>query len=266
MLLEIKYKIQYTYTDPVFLESNEIRIFPRNDMTQKILHYKLEIMPTPSNKTFFIDKENNTALKLWFNDLTDSFSLDFSCRVETLRTNPYDFIVDFDKTKLPYIQIKTDSALKAFSDKIRTKADNDVLGFLSQLSIDIKNNFKYKIRENGHAKPAEQTLTDKSGACRDFAVLFMEACKLQGLETRFVSGYMFDKDNRNSSHLHAWAEVFIPGGGWKGYDPVNGFAVSEHYIPVAASTNPANVLPIIGNYRSNQAKQIMKYYLRINAL
>ncbi len=263
MLIEINYKINYLYTAPVFLESNEIRIFPRNDLSQKLLDYKINIAPEPSNQTFFIDSENNTGLKVWFNDLTEYFELDFNCRVETLRKNPYDYIVDFDKTKLPYKKINNNTLLQSFSDEIRETVDNDVLGFLSVLAEKIRSEFKYEIREDGQPHTPEKSLNDKCGSCRDFAVLFMELCKCQGLEARFVSGYIFDDDLQDNAYLHAWAEVYIPGGGWRGYDPVNGIATADRHIAVAASTDPLNVLPVIGSYRSNVGKSKMDYSIKI---
>jgi len=244
MLVEIEHKIQYRYAAPVFLESNEIRIFPRNDLTQKLLDYNLSITPAPSSQTFFIDRENNTGLKTWFNCLTQSFELDFRCRVETLRTNPYDYIVDFDKTMLP-------------------GADEELLGFLSGLCEQIRSEYKYEIRENGLPKTPEQTRRDKCGACRDFAVLFAEECRSRGLEARFVSGYLLDDDVKEDAHLHAWAEVYIPGGGWRGYDPVNGIATADRHIAVAASADPSQVLPVIGTYRSNVGESEMKYSLNV---
>lgn len=265
MLIEVTYNIKYLYTEPVFLESNEIRIFPRNDLAQKLLDYNIEISPDPSIKTFFIDPENNCGLKVWFNGLTEKFELNFNCKVETLRNNPYDYIVDFDRTKLPYSAIESDSPVKNFSDKIRKSADNDLLNFLSYLSEKIQREFKYITRESGSPNPAEKTLEDRSGACRDYAVLFMEACKCQGLQARFVSGYIFDDDMQGSSHLHAWAEVYIPGGGWRGYDPVNGIAVADRYIAVAASADPSKVLPVIGCYRSNIGKSKMEYSIKVKA-
>ncbi len=268
MLIEVNNKIKYQYIKPVFLESNEIRIFPRNDLTQKLLDYNIEINPEPSSRTFFIDPENNCGLKVWFNDLTEIFSLDFKCTVETLRENPYDYIVDFDRTKLPHFHCERSEAIqvKRFSDEIRKNTNNDLLEFLSVLSEKISSEFKYIIRENGPPKTAEQTLTDKNGACRDFAVLFTEACKCQGINARFVSGYMFDEKMQEESHLHAWAEVYVPGGGWRGYDPVNGLAVAGRHIAVAASSAPSKVLPVIGSYRSNAGNSKMEYSINLSLL
>jgi transglutaminase-like putative cysteine protease len=277
MRIEINYKIKYEYTDPVFLESNEIRIFPRADLTQRILDYNVEIEPTPSRQAFSIDEEDNCVLKTWFNELTDRLQVNFKCKVETLRENPYDFIIDFDKTKLPVkydsnsllrylITEEKSNLVEQFSNDVKEQADGDLLRFLSALAAGINSDFKYEIREKGAPKSAEQTLIDKKGACRDFAVLFMEACKYQGLAARFVSGYVLSDKEKMSSHLHAWAEVYVPGGGWRGYDPVGGLAVADSHIAIAASHSPSSVIPVIGTYRSNVGKSKMKYSIKVKKI
>ena len=280
MFFEIEYKIKYNYSKPVFLESNEIRIFPRNDLTQKLLDYSINIAPSPASKTFLLDFENNTVLKTWFNGLNQNFEITFNCKVQTLRDNPYDFIVDTENTELPvnysadikkhlnnYLDIKKESRLiKDFSDEIKKEAGNNTLKFLTLLSERIHSDFTYQLRKKGYPLAAEETFARKTGSCRDFAVLYMEACRYQGLAARFVSGYQFDEDCRNCAHLHAWTEVYIPGGGWRGYDPVNGIAVANRHIPVVSSCNPSETLPIIGSYRGNDAECDMDYNIRIRTL
>src|SRR5665213_3198434 len=56
----------------------------------------------------------------------------------------------------------------------------------------IRSEFAYSERyEEGTQSPLE-TLEKKSGTCRDFALLFMEAARSLGFGARFVSGYLYD--------------------------------------------------------------------------
>jgi transglutaminase-like putative cysteine protease len=84
------------------------------------------------------------------------------------------------------------------------------------------------------------------GSCRDLTVVFMEACRAVGLAARFVSGYEEGDSNILERDLHAWAEVYVPGGGWRGFDPTHGLAVSDRHITLVASPYPAQTLPISG--------------------
>ena len=122
-----------------------------------------------------------------------------------------------------------------------------------QINEFIFKNFAYEIREEGAPNTPEVTLLSRKGSCRDYAVLFSALCRAMGLATRFVSGYYtgaapVDLPNQ-THHLHAWVEVFLPGGGWRGYDPTQHEVVSGNHIPLAASCLPEEITPVYGTYR-----------------
>jgi transglutaminase-like putative cysteine protease len=71
-------------------------------------------------------------------------------------------------------------------------------------------------------------------------MLFIECCHGMGLAARFVSGYAY-VDDTVVQELHAWAEVYLPGGGWRGYDPTLGLAVADS----------ADAAPVSGSYRGS---------------
>ena len=90
---------------------------------------------------------------------------------------------------------------------------------------------------------AVEILRDREGSCRDLAVLFCAACRALGLAARFVSGYERDASLQENGDLHAWAEVYLEGAGWRGYDPSRALAVAASHVAVAASSDPLTRLP-----------------------
>jgi len=92
----------------------------------------------------------------------------------------------------------------------------------------------------------------------------MAACRNYGLATRFVSGYQEGDSDMTHRHLHAWVEVYIPGGGWRGYDPSHGLAVADRHIALSASYAPAGTLPVKGNFRGTGVTAEMKYFISLN--
>jgi transglutaminase-like putative cysteine protease len=94
-------------------------------------------------------------------------------------------------------------------------------------------------------------LTSRAGSCRDFATLFIEACRLLGLAARFVSGYLYSPTlPPGQGATHAWSEVYLPGAGWKGFDSTSGQVVGNNYIAVAVSRHPESVPPVSGSFQA----------------
>jgi len=55
----------------------------------------------------------------------------------------------------------------------------------------IATGFTYQQREEPGVQTPATTLNNRAGSCRDFATLFIEACRSLGLAARFVSGYLY---------------------------------------------------------------------------
>ncbi|MEI8388939.1 MAG: transglutaminase family protein [bacterium] len=280
MKAKVQHLSLYNYSSPVFLESQEIRLCPRNDYNLKVINFSYKIDPEPSSSSIIIDSEGNSLIKAWFNQKTDFFRVETLWEAENTNQNEYNFIIHFDNTELPvryssmnekplkvYRIIETpDLSVKTFSDSLANKTQNDILTFLIELTGEIYNTFTYEKREKGEPYSPEFTLKTKTGSCRDLAVLFMECCRYQGFASRFVSGYRIDKDSIENTDLHAWCEVFIEGAGWKGFDPSMGLAVTNEYFTLSSSYSSFITLPIIGSYRSNYSFSELKTLINAEIL
>jgi len=106
----------------------------------------------------------------------------------------------------------------------------------------------------------------KRGSCRDYSALFMEACRQLGIASRFVSGYLHAPTTEvGGAATHAWAEVYIPGAGWKGFDPTIGEVTGSKHIAVAVARHPETVPPVSGSYIGNGGA-IMSVSVQVNQL
>jgi len=122
-------------------------------------------------------------------------------------------------------------------------------GLLARLCTGISQSLTYQIREQPGVQSAVDPMARGIDSCRDFATLFMEAARYLGLASRFVSGYLNSpfEDGRSGS-THAWAEVYLPGAGWKGFDPTSGEIAGSRHIPVAVARSPDMVSPVSGTF------------------
>jgi transglutaminase-like putative cysteine protease len=80
------------------------------------------------------------------------------------------------------------------------------------------------------------------------AQVFLEASRSKGFASRFVSGYVAYED-AEQGELHAWAEVYLPGAGWRGFDATTGLAVGEQHMVLVRSAHPDRAAPLSGSFR-----------------
>jgi transglutaminase-like putative cysteine protease len=136
--------------------------------------------------------------------------------------------------------------------------------FLMHLADTIHHGFHHVGRPDGDPMTPEETLAGRSGACRDTAMLYVAACRSLGLAARFVSGYSMHHPPEVSEHeLHAWAEVYLPGGGWRGYDPSLGLAVADGHVVLAAAPDHRLAAPVSGSYRGTGVASSMRYTVEL---
>ena len=127
-------------------------------------------------------------------------------------------------------------------------SNQQVLPFLQQLMEMIQDRVKYTQRHVGPAWPAGRTLRERVGSCRDLAMLMMECCRSVGLPARFVSGYHLAEPAPETYDLHAWTEIYLPGAGWRGFDPSAGGEISSRYIVLASSSKPDLSAAVQGSF------------------
>ena len=275
MIAKIKHLLSYKYSAAVNLEPHVLYLHPRKSSLLTINSFTLDVNPKPIQISKNLDPEGNIQNILFFKEPTDFLKIEMNTIVETTEFNPFDFVYfpfesktlplnythSYQKTLSPYLGQEGVSALvEQTARQIASQVKWNTSSFLSELNEFIFKQFAYEIREEGAPNSAEYTLVNRRGSCRDYAVLFSAICRALGLATRFVSGYYVgvtpvDVPNQ-THHLHAWVEVYLPGGGWRGYDPTQHEVVAGNHIPLAASCLPEEITPVFGSYRGSAKSEL----------
>jgi transglutaminase-like putative cysteine protease len=271
MLLTIDHSTEYRFTRPVFFEPHQLRLCPRTDGAQRLTRFDLEIDPTPAGMTQALDAEGNVVTMAWFNDMHNHMTLRATSEVETLRYNPYDFLLTPTNQRLPIgyqqweitqlgpalrraaVPIHVDPA-RDLAEQLREASRGEVAPFLARLTETIANRFNVIHREQGGPWAPATTIEQRHGACRDLAVLWIDICRAVGLAARFVSGYQQGDNDQEKRHLHAWGEVYLPGAGWRGFDPTHGLAISNRHVAIAAAVEPQHAAPVSATYRGTNVE------------
>jgi transglutaminase-like putative cysteine protease len=265
---QIVHTTDYRYSAPVRLLPHLIRLCPRNDGAQWLEQFKIDFSPLPAQQTYWLDANGNTCLQITFDEPIEALHIRAMSEVCTTRANPFDYRAEPWALRLPIdypsalsLQLRpyldypqgwgVDEAIApeilSFARAIRQEVDGNVGYFLTRLSQLICEKCDYQQRLAGEPYPPATTLAQRAGTCRDFSVLFVAVCRSVGLAARFVSGYQEGDLTQASHDLHAWAEVYVPGGGWRGFDPTLGLAVSDRHVALAAAANPRQAAPVSGS-------------------
>lgn len=278
MNLHIEHLTQHIYERPVSFSDHALFLRPLDSHRRHVGRFEVATTPAATQR-WVRDAYGNLVLRCNFG-LSESKVLEFKTRieVEVAEDNPFDFILESHATAYPFSYREPDlSSLKSYLD---TKAGagafraldwfykvvpspsghSDVVQFLSELNEAIRREINYIRRDEEGIQNPDTTIDLGSGSCRDMAVLFISILRQLGFAARFCSGYLYDPPvgeggehafNRAVGSMHAWAEVYLPGAGWKGFDPTNGILANGFFIPCGVSHDPQNVNPIQGSYFSN---------------
>jgi transglutaminase-like putative cysteine protease len=281
MLFHIRHTLTYTYGRPVFVEPTTLRLTPRHDAAQRLLRHRLDILPTPAGLSQVLEPDGTHATVGWFQNTQRDLTIAMQALVQTLRDNPFDWIVtdpavgtlpasyspDLACSLAPCLACEAiDSSVAAWARDLAEEVKGDTPAFLMHLADHIHHGFTHVGRFEGDPFSPAETLRERRGACRDTAMLFVAACRSLGLAARFVSGYSMHHPPEVSEHeLHAWAEVYLPGAGWRGYDPSLGLAVADGHVALAATPDHRLAAPVAGRFRGTGATSEMRYDLTVRA-
>lgn len=160
----------------------------------------------------------------------------------------------------------TDQVPSRLAEKMIEQSGGQTQAFLNHLLTAIHEHCRKIERTDGAPWSPDVTWQKQAGACCDLALVFVEACRSAGLAGRFVSGYHYVDPPPDQPQLHAWAEVYLPGAGWRGYDPSLGLVVQDQYIALAAGALPEEAAPTQGSYRGSGVSSAMDFALQLIAL
>ncbi len=261
----------YTYDRLVSLSPQVVRLRPAPHCRTRILSYSLKVEPALHFINWQQDPFSNYLARLVFPEKTQQFKITVDLVAEMAVYNPFDFFLEpyaetfpfaYDEASLhdlqPYLaKGELTPAFKGFVDSI-DRSEVRTIDFLVGLNQRLQREIGYTIRMEPGVQTPEQTLTLKTGSCRDTGWLLVQALRHMGLAARFVSGYLIQLKADVASldgpsgtevdftDLHAWCEVFLPGAGWIGLDPTSGLLAGEGHIPVACTPEPTGAAPVTG--------------------
>lgn len=269
-VVSIRHLTTYRYAKPVGFGEHRMMLRPLEGHDQRLIAAEVEVSPEPSMFRHVSDVSGATVAVARFGARADRLAVESRAlvdhRPETVldldgaratlggRTFEYD-PVEAPELARSIVRLHPDPAgeVEAWARRfVRASGKTRLTALLADMTQAIQGGFAYKLRLEGAPQAAAETLAGRTGSCRDFAVLMIDAARSLGLAARFVSGYVYSTSQKSGrkggGHTHAWVRVYLPGGGWTDFDPTNGLIGGADLIRVAQVADPRQALPLHGTW------------------
>jgi len=275
----LRYRAVYRYDRPAPRASLRIRLsIPEIPGWQRVLRRDLRVRPAPARLGPGADALGNAVEDLEVAGPFDEIAIEMEALVETVNTNPFAFRLPGERGRLPLrldaderaavsrfdprpgtvpAPVHTPAAtppsdpVLEFGRRFADEAKGDVFGLLAAMTRAIHREFRFSWGVTNVQTAPEQVLALRTGVCQDFTTLMIAAARRLGIPARYASGFVYDgpPERRRAGELgatHSWCEAYIPGIGWKGFDPTNGILVCHTHVFVAAGPDARSVTPVEG--------------------
>jgi len=264
--LRIEHQTTYSYSRPVEFGRHRLVLRPREGHDVRVISMSLRI--TPAHRLLWSrDVFGNSIAIVDFTEMADTLQVSShvvvrrvpSLSVDAGPDSPWSvrYPVLYDPLETQVVAAYQTASypddveeLRSWLDQnLKLEAETDAEGVNFALAKLIHGQVKYSRRPERGVQPPAQTLKLGPGSCRDMATLMMDAARLLGLATRFASGYLHCAASQvGRASTHAWAEIYLPSLGWKGYDPSIGELTSLKHVVVGVSNHPRGVMPVSGMF------------------
>lgn len=270
-VVSIRHLTTYRYRNPVAFGEHRMMLRPLESYDQRLLSAKLTISPEPSVLHTVQDVFGNCVGIARFQGRSDIICFDSHVRLEHTPQPAFAGLDGEDGygATLPFAYSPEDlpdlarsmerlhpdpgGEVEAWARRfVRPVGKTSLRTLLSDMTHAIHGEFAYGTRLSGEPQAPLETLALRSGSCRDFAMLMIEAVRSLGFASRFVSGYVYSSAKKGGrtggGHTHAWVRVYLPVCGWVEFDPTNGIVGNADLVRVAIARDPRQAVPLHGTW------------------
>ncbi len=264
--IRIIHKTEYHYRAPVRFGPHRALLRPREGHDVHIDNARLEVEPKAEVR-WLRDIYGNSITILNFSEPGSKLRLLSEVDVDHYDDDPLDFVVEPYARFYPFQYAPTEQvelipyrlrsypydgpALQEWLSQLYSPGQLvDSFDLLKQLNTRIFETLRYEGREEAGVQLPCRTLALGGGSCRDYAVLMMEAARHWGYAARFVTGYIQMGHGQHGA-THAWTEVYLPGAGWRGFDPTNNKLVGFEHVSVAVTCDHEKASPLSGTWEGS---------------
>jgi transglutaminase-like putative cysteine protease len=261
--IRISHVTAYHYHVPVTFGPHRALLRPREGHDLHIESSRLEITPKAGVR-WLRDIYGNSVAIFTFTEPASELRLVSEIDVDIYDDTPVDCVIDpiadsypfqYDASeqveivpyRIPSYPHDGPAVQRWLLDLYRPGQLIGTFELLNNLNAHIFEAFQYTHREEPGVQLPCRTLALGTGSCRDYAVFMMEAARHWGFAARFVTGYVQMGEGQQGA-THAWTEIYIPGAGWRGFNPTNDKLAGNEHITVAVAREQDQASPLSGTW------------------
>ncbi len=281
---DISHLTEYTYSFPVEHSSHTFRLQPVEDAVQEVVHATLELS-VDGELLRFEDVFANHSI---YYDITQAYTrlmIKMNSRVKVYASPPDDHSPIMRRSQIPLVWMPwqrqmmlpyllppelPETQLRQLTDYAMSfveRNDFHLIDSLQDINKKIFEDFAYVPGITFLETTAFDVFSLRKGVCQDFANLFICLCRLLNIPARYRVGYIYtggEYENKiQSDASHAWAEVYLPYIGWRGFDPTNGCMVTQDHVRTACGRNYRDATPVSGTIFKGGGNEKLKVEVQI---
>ncbi|TDU80731.1 transglutaminase-like putative cysteine protease [Prosthecobacter fusiformis] len=276
MRLRVRHLTRFHYDGPVLDSFNDARLCPVSDPLQRCSTFDLRLdpqVPVHTHHDFYLNRVDHFELHQPHETLEIESNSIVETRPDTRGLPPSGLTLDSlhgPGVNENYFDFLAESKFISQNVTIWREAVDVIGQSVSDLWADslrlgqhVHSMFAYDPDWTHVHTNAAEAIKDRRGVCQDYAHVMIALCRSQGIPARYVSGYFYNgKTGTENEASHAWMEVFLPGYGWKAWDPTHGREADARYIKLAIGRDYDDAKPVSGRFRG-KGKQHMDVHVQI---
>lgn len=256
MLIRIRHVTTYRYGAGAQYSIQSLRLTPPNFDGQDLLDWQISA-PGIENAATFRDGFGNRVHLAALYQADECVSIEAAGVVETTDTHG---VVRGTREFAPVRVFLRHTPTTAIDGPIRALAESaastDTLECLHGLMRAVHAAVRYEIGATHAHTTAAEALADGRGVCQDHAHVFIAAARCLAIPARYVNGYFLAGGDEPAEAHHAWAEAWVEGIGWVGFDAANAICPTDHYVRLAVGLDAASAAPIRGIRRGGDSETL----------
>ena len=248
MRLSIRHTTRYRFAQPVAHGIQRLRLTPKETQGQKILEWNMDFEGAYEQLSYDDQNFNHVTLVAVEEGAQEVV---VSCTGK-VHTEDNHGVIGHHAGHLPLWAFLGQTPLTKPGPKIKSmiaeveRSEDGMVGTLHNLSTVIRDHVAYETGKTIVTTTGEEAAVAGNGVCQDHAHIFIAAARSLEIPARYVSGYLMMNDRIEQEATHAWAEAFVQGLGWVGFDISNGISPDPRYVRVATGRDYTDAAPITG--------------------